>query len=276
MPGPLCSTTTVKTWFLTVGALATGAGGFLATRAAGADAQQVDPARVVAVFDCPDTGGGAIGAALGGDRVWVTGRSGGWALIRLTDGSGRPAWIPLSELDVDGTRADVAALPVIDCTPPEQWGGAPTVSTDPVATSPGTSAPSVNTTIATESSASPTTGPDTQAPTLSVNPNRSSFHGANGDPACPDLLTVAVTATDNRGSATVTGVVARWTFNGGPVQQPLAPAGSGTWTLQVFSQVPVPQGTVTITATATDPAGNVGTGSAQVLLLDPGSNGCVG
>ena len=246
---------------------------------------------MVPVFDCPDLGGAAIGAALGGDRVWVTGRSGDWAIIRLTDGTGRPAWIPLADVQIDG---DVAALPEVECTPPEAVpsatstsaaGTEPGATTSTLATTTSSSTSTISTTSTTAPGSTtvapttnppttpPTTAPDGQPPVISVSPGQSSFYDVNGDPGCVDQLLVSVSASDPSG-ATVTGVVARWTGQAGPAEVALVASG-GQWRLEVFSNPPAVSATVTLTATAVDGRGNSGTGTAQVTLLNAASNGCV-
>ena len=268
------------TWWgriaLVVGTLAAAVVGWQLTSSAGGD----DAATAVGAVDlvsCPTSDGAVtIGRLSDGDQVWLIGRTGEqWAVIRHPDDSLRPAWVPLARVD---TAASTRDLPELRCDQAEVV----VATTTSMATATTTAATSTTTTLPPSTSSSSTLPPTTVStdrtpPTVVVTPERSFLYVATPIAPCnaESSLLVAITVSDPTLPLSIRSIVATWDGPAGPQTAFLTPAGGNRFQLVVDEPGTVAgEAALTLTATANDGAGNVGTGVAVVSLRDPASFGC--
>lgn len=227
---------------------------------------------------CPIDGATRIGHLAAGDRVWLIGVTDDrWAVIRTPDDPSTPAWAPLAMIDTAATTRD---LPEVRC-----GGAMPTTATVPTtlptATVPGVTTTTLATTVtSTTSTTAPTTTlpSDTTPPTVTVTANRSYLYVVTPIAPCSaeDDLEVTITVADPSLPVSIRSIVATWDVPSGPQTANLSPVGGTRFRLEVPSNGPLAGETpLTLTATASDGVGNVGTGTLVVALRDPSVGGCV-
>jgi hypothetical protein len=214
-------------------------------------------------YGCSDDS--QLGAALGdlqrGDEVWVIGRSGiDYLVIRNPRQLTSPAWIDADNLVISSEFADV---PELTCDSASTAAAAPppidaTTTTIPSPTSTAPSATPAPT--ATPTTPAPTTPADTTGPTVTISPATTTLcsFGLNSE----TILQFGVAANDPTGPVTINSV----TWARGSGSGTAASLGGGQHRLSA------PLGgsgsIITITATATDGAGNVGSTSVQVTYAE--------
>lgn len=253
-----------------------GASWFAVKTFASADAPTAAPG-AVDLYSCPMDGAVSIGQLQAGDDVWLVGVSGGrWGVIRHPDDPTRLAWVPLAQLHL-GTPSQ--ALPEMGCDAnpttitTTSTTAAPTTTVRPTA---GTTTTTSSTTTSSTTSTSTTIGGDREPPTVTLTSDREYLY-VTPSVACPNetAMEVTVTVVDPTVPLTIRSIVAEWTAAAGPQQASLTPIGGTRFQLVISSNGPPAGETpLVITATATDGAGNVGTGVLTVTLRDPRSFGC--
>ena len=239
---------------LVLGSLAAAAGGWFGVQQLTAEEPSADVIATTAIYSCPDDGLTEIGSLQEGARVWLIGVTDDrWAVIRQPDQPDRPAWVPLAQLD---TAADAGQLPRLTCA--SAIGATTTTAPEAqVATSVG--ATSTTAVLATSTSAVSTT---------------SSTSTTIATDVTPLLVTIAV--ADPTVPLTIRSIEATWNAPSGLQRANLTPAGGNRFQLQIPANGPPTGETpLTLTATGSDGAGNVGIGQLVVALRDPGSFGCV-
>jgi hypothetical protein len=86
---------------------------------------------------------------------------------------------------------------------------------------------------------------------------------------------VSIVVADPTLPVAIRGIVATWTGPAGPMTANLTPEAGNRFLLSIATGGPAGgELAVTLTATGSDGAGNVGTGTATVSLRDPASFGC--
>jgi hypothetical protein len=244
------------------------------------------PASAVAtvdIFDCPRVGAVSVGQLHGGDQVWLVGTSESrWGIIRRPGAPAQSAWVPLSMLRTDATAGD---LPQIHCDS-EATGlvvTTTTTTTTVAATTTVASTPGLpgTTTTSTTTTSTTTVAGDTAAPTVTVTADRDHLYVASdtspGAPPCSDesALEVTITVADPSLPVAIRSIVANWVTSAGPQTSGLTPVAGNRFSLRVTENGPASgEVPLTLTATAVDGVGNVGTGTLTVSLRSPGSFGC--
>ncbi len=253
-----------------VSLLAAGLGWFLVSRFAPKKEAIAAPG-AVDLFSCPMDGAQSIGQLQPGDAVWLIGVSDGrWGVVRHPDDPTRPAWVPLAQL---GTTVRTGGLPELSCdvNPATATTAAPSTTLPPT-TLPG--APSTSST--TTSTTSTTIVTDRTPPTVTLTPNRPYLYvSPAGSCAAEAELEVTVTIVDPTLPVSLRSIVANWTAGGALQTAGLTPVAGSRFKLTVTNNGPAAGETpLTITASASDGAGNIGTGTVTVSLRAPKDFGC--
>jgi hypothetical protein len=269
---------------LVAGSLAAGGLGWFVAQQFGDDEPTATALAATDFYDCSITTDTATAKSVGqvhaGDRVWLIGTTQNqWAVIRNPDHPDRPAWLPLALVD---TNAPTAALPQLTCA--EAITTATTVVTDTgPATTLGQGVPSTvvlettTTESSTTSSTSTTLPSDVTPPLVAVASDRAWLYTLTGRAPCnaETSLEVTISIADPSLPLTIRSIVATWTSPAGPQTANLVPVAGNRFSLQVPTNGPAGGETpLTLTATASDGVGNVGTGQLVVSLRDPASFGC--
>jgi hypothetical protein len=277
---------------LVVASFAAGGAGFVAAQQFGDDTPATGTAVATADFyGCDVTDGATLPGAVSlgqvhaGDEVWLLGVTDDrWAVIRRPDHPVQPVWLPLAMVT---TAADAGDLPHLTCA------AAVDIATTTVApattTAPTTGGPSTASTVgldtttssstSTTSSTTTTVLADVIPPTVTVTTDRAHLYVVNGRPPCSDedSLEVTIVVADPTVPLTIRSIVATWSAPSGPQTANLVPVGGTRFRLEITANGPAGGETpLTLTATGSDGAGNVGTGQAVVSLRDPASFGCAG
>ena len=266
---------------LVVASLAAAAGGWFGVRQLATEEPVTTVISTTQLYGCPDDGLAPVGTVQEGDRVWLIGVTDDrWAVIRHPEQPDRPAWVPLAQL---ATSANSGQLPELTCA--SALGATTTTTADSqVATSVG--ATSTTAVVATTTSAASTTSStsttivgDVTPPVVTVTADRAHLYVLTTATPCSAETTLLVTiaVADPTVPLTIRSIEATWVAPAGPQRASLTPAGGNTFQLQVPANGPLTGETpLTLTATGSDGAGNVGSGQLVVALRNPGSFGCVG
>jgi hypothetical protein len=226
----------------------------------------------VDIFSCPMTGGRSIGQLHAGDAVWVMGVSQHrWAVIRHPLEPDRPAWVPLAMLR---TNANPDELPEMGCDADPNTATTPPPTTGPESTLPGATTTTLPATT-TSSSTTTTISSDTTPPTITITAdNNQKIVYTKSLNQCSSTLLFRIKIADPSLPLVLSGVEVSWPGSDGTVQakNPF----KNEWQV-LFEGVTInaPQVPLTITVTAKDGAGNVGTGTLQLTLANtPPAAGC--
>jgi len=236
-------------------------------------------------FECPVTNDPSAVASVGqvhaGDRVWLIGTTDDrWAVIRNPDHPDRPAWIPLALVATD---ASPGSLPQLTCTQAAvtattlatQDSGPPTTIGQNV---PSTVVLESTTTESTTTTSTTTTvASDREPPLVTITTDRPYLYVLTDRAPCnlETTLEASIAVADRTLPLTIRSIVATWDSPAGPQTANLAPVGANRFSLQIPANGPDSGETpLTLTATASDGAGNVGVGQFIVSLRNPGSFGC--
>ncbi len=264
--------------------VAAGAGWFGA-RQFGGDATPGTALAAVDLYHCPADGSRSVGQVHAGDEVWLIGVTDDrWAVIRNPDNPDRPAWLPLALV---ATAASAGDLPQLTCGQAVATATTTltvTTTTTPTSASASTSSPvvlatSTSTSSTSTSTTSTTIATDTVPPTVTVTTDRAYLYVRSESAPCSseDSLEVAIVVADPTVPLSIRSIVATWNAPGGPQTANLVPVGGNRFSLEVAANGPAAGETpLTLTATGSDGAGNVGTGQTVVSLRNPGSFGCAG
>ncbi|MDO8364700.1 MAG: hypothetical protein Q7V88_17550 [Actinomycetota bacterium] len=269
---------------LLVGSLVAAGLGWFGGRQLAGDGSASTVLATADLYDCPTPGALSVGQLHSGDEVWLIGVSDArWAVIRHPDDPNRMAWMPLALVS---TAASVGDLPELDCTPSAAGpatGTVPTGSTAPTTTLGGSTTSSStstsSTSTSTTSSTTSTIPADTTPPTVTLTSDRPYLYVVSTAAPCSeeDAMEVAIVVADPSLPLTIRSIIANWTGPGGPASANLIPVGGNRFRLEVAADGPVSGETpLTLTATAADGVGNVGSGSLVVSLRAPTSFGCAG
>jgi hypothetical protein len=177
------------------------------------------------------------------------------------------------------TEADQGDLPEMGCDLNPATGTTAITTTLPpttIAGAPTTASTSTSTTSTTSTTTTSTLPLDTTPPTVTVTGNRAYLYVA---PAakCPTEaeMEVAIAVADPTVPLTIRSIVANWNSPAGPQSANLSPIAGNRFRLVISANGPTTgELPVTLTATAADGAGNVGTGILTVSLRNPTSFGC--
>ncbi len=270
---------------LVAASFAAGGLGWFAAQQLSTDETTATALAAIDFFDCAITSDPTIALAIGqvhaGDTVWLIGTTDDrWAVIRNPDQPDRPAWLPLALVATD---ASLGSLPQLSCA--QAAVTATTIATgDSVpATTIGQGLPSTvvlatSTTESSTTSSTTTTAPtDKTPPLVSVIVNRDYLYVLTDRSPCSAETTLEVTIAiaDPSLPLTIRSIIATWDSPAGPQTANLVPVAGNRFSLQVPTNGPAGGETpLTLTATAADGVGNVGTGQAVVSLRDPSSFGC--
>ena len=270
---------------LVVGSLAAGGVGWFGARQLGDKEATATVLAATAFFECSVTRDPAsvtsVGQVHAGDLVWLIGTTDDrWAVIRNPDHPDRPAWLPLALVD---TNTSPGSLPELTCTQAAVTATTlATVNSD----SPSTVVQSVPSTvvlastttgISTSTAPSTTLPSDRQPPLVTITTERTYLYVRTDIAPCSleTSLEATIVVADSTLPLSIRSIVAIWDSPVGPQTANLAPVAGNRFSLQVPSNGPAGGETpLTITATASDGAGNIGTGQVIVSLRDPSSFGC--
>ena len=236
-------------------------------------------------FECPVTNDPSavvsVGQVRAGDRVWLIGTTDDrWAVIRNPDHPDRPAWLPLALIATD---ASPGSLPQLTCTQAAvtattlatQDSGPPTTIGQNV---PSTVVLESTTTESTTTTSTTTTvASDREPPLVTITTDRPYLYVLTDRAPCnlETTLEASIAIADRTLPLTIRSIVATWDSPAGPQTANLAPVGGNRFSLQIPGNGPDSGETpLTLTATASDGAGNVGVGQLIVSLRNPGSFGC--
>ena len=236
-------------------------------------------------FACPVTNDPSavvsVGQVHAGDRVWLIGTTDDrWAVIRNPDHPDRPAWLPLALIATD---ASPGSLPQLTCTQAAvtattlatQDSGPPTTIGQNV---PSTVVLESTTTESTTTTSTTTTvATDREPPLVTITTDRPYLYVLTDRAPCnlETTLEASIAIADRTLPLTIRSIVATWDSPAGPQTANLAPVGGNRFSLQIPGNGPDSGETpLTLTATASDGAGNVGVGQLIVSLRNPGSFGC--
>ena len=270
---------------LVVGSLAAGLVGWFGAQQLTNEEATATALAATDFFECPVTDDSSsvvsVGQVHAGDNVWLIGTTDDrWAVIRNPDDPDRPAWMPLALL---ATTASPGSLPQLTCTQAAvtastlatQDSGPPTTLGQVVAS---TVVLESTTTESTTTTSPPVTVPsDRVPPVVTIMTNRPYLYVLANTAPCSleTTLEAAVAVADPTLPLTIRSIGATWDSPAGPQTASLAPVGGNRFSLQVPVNGPASGETpLTITATATDGAGNVGVGQVVVSLRNPSSFGC--
>ncbi len=238
----------------------------------------------ISIYSCPESGGAAIGVVAAGDQLQLVGITDDrWAVIQRPGHPDQLAWLPLAFVD---TEADEGDLPQLTCGAEATAIASVTTTADTTTTT----QPAATTTIAATTTTSTTTtstttsiattstvSSDATAPTVTLTANRAFFYVPPVNATCTgqDQLDVTVVVADPTLPISIRSIQAAWTGPSGAETTNLTPIGGNRFRLQITSNGPSSgELPVTITATGSDGAGNVGTGQLIVPLRQPASFGC--
>ncbi len=270
---------------LVVGSLAAGGVGWFGAQQFGDEAATATMLAATDFFECPVTADPtavvSVGQVHAGDSVWLIGTTDDrWAVIRNPDHSDQPVWLPLALIQTDRSPA---SLPQLTCTQ-----AAVTATT----LAAGDSGPSttlgqvVSSTVvlegtttesSTSTSTSTTVPSDREPPLVTVTTDRPYLYVLTNRAPCSleTTLEAAIVVADPTLPLTIRSIVATWDSSAGPQTASLVPVAGNRFSLQVAANGPAGGETpLTLTATASDGAGNVGVGQVIVSLRDPRSFGC--
>lgn len=272
---------------LVAASLAAGGLGWFAVQQLSTDQTTATALAATDFFDCSVTTNAADALAIGqvhaGDTVWLIGTTDDrWAVIRNPDQPDRPAWLPLALV---ATNTSPGSLPHLSCAQ------AATTATTTIATAGSgpatTAAQGVPSTVVLEtsttesstttSSTTTTTPADIAAPLVTVTTDRAYLYVLTDRAPCSaeTTLEVAIAIADPSLPVTLRSIVATWDSPTGPQTANLVPVAGNRFSLQVPTNGPAGGETpLTLTATASDGVGNLGTGQTVVSLRDPRSFGC--
>jgi hypothetical protein len=227
----------------------------------------------VDIFSCPMKGAVSIGQLHAGDAVWVMGVSDHrWAVIRHPLEPDRPAWVPLAMIR---TNANPDELPEMGCDPDPNTATTPPPTTGAPSTLPGATTTTLPATT-TSSSTTTTISSDTTPPTITVTAdNNQKIVYTKSVNQCSSTLLFRIKIADPSLPLVLNGIEVSWPGSDGTVQA--KPLLKNEWQV-LFEGVPIsaPQVPLTIKVTATDGAGNVGTGTLQLTLATtPPPSGCI-
>jgi len=269
---------------LVLGSLAVSGGGLLAGRYGAEQFNDNDDSSGIAtgaasIYGCPEAGAAAIGVVGAGDELQLLAVTDDrWVVIRHPDHPDQLAWLPLALVDTD---ADAGDLPDLTCgaaasvTPTTV--GVDTTTTPSVSTTTSSTTTTSSPTTTTSISTSTTVSGDVTPPTVTLTANRAHFYVPPVNATCvgEDELEVTVVVADTTLPLTIQSIQAAWTGPSGAATAALTPIGGNRFRLQITTNGPnsgeLP---VTITATGSDGAGNVGSGQLVVPLRKPSSFGC--
>ena len=225
----------------------------------------------VDIYSCPMKGARSVGQLHPGDAVWVMGVSEHrWAVIRHPLTPDQPAWVPLAMIR---TNANTDELPEMGCDAnPSTATTPPPTSTE--STLPG---PATTTTVpasTTSSSTTTTISGDTTPPVITLTAdNDQKIVYTKTVNQCSDTLIFSVRISDPTLPLTLNGIDVTWPGSDGTVKA--TPLLKNKWQIVFTGQsLSAPQEPLTITATATDGAGNQGIGTLQITLAAPPATGC--
>lgn len=242
------------------------------------DDQSGIPKGEVSIYDCPVAGSDAIGVVNAGDELQLLAVTDDrWAVIQHPANPDRLAWLPLAMVD---TAADAGDLPQLTCdasaTTTETTVGV-TTTTAPLVTDTSSTTTS-STTTSTSIATTTTVSSDVTPPTVTLTANRAYFYVPPVGAAClgEDQLDVTVAIVDPTFPLSVRSIQATWMSPSGVAQTAgLTPIGGNRFRLQILTNGPNSgELLVTITATGSDGAGNVGSGQLIVPLRKASSFGC--
>jgi hypothetical protein len=263
---------------LVVGSLVAGAVGWYAATNLGGDDETGAAAGMVDLFSCPLPGAQSIGQLHANDQVWLMGVSADhrWLVVRHPDDPSQPAWAPSALIQ---TSADAGDLPEMSCDLNPVTGTTVPPTTVPPTTiegAPTTAATTTSSTTSTSTTTTTTIPLDTTPPTVTLTTNRAFLYVA---PAakCPleAELEVTIAIADPSVPLTLRSIVATWASTAGPQEAALTPIAGNRFRLIIDVNGPVAgELPVTLTATAADGVGNIGTGTTVVSLRNPASFGC--
>ncbi len=268
---------------LVVGSIAAAGAGWFAAGKVRDDQQSGTALGEVSIYDCPEPGGAAIGVVNAGDELQLVGVTDErWAVIQRPDHPDQLAWLPLAFIDTD---ADAGDLPELTCgdaaTPPASTIAVATTTTLPAATTTSSTTTTSTTTTTTSTTStiatSSTLSSDVTPPTVTLTANRAFFYVPPVNATCTgqDQLDITVVVADPTPPRSIVSIEAAWTGPSGAQTANLTPIGGNRFRLQITNNGPTTgELPVTITATGTDGAGNVGTGQLIVPLRQPASFGC--
>jgi len=225
----------------------------------------------VDIFSCPMKGAVSIGQLHAGDAVWVMGVSEHrWAVIRHPLEPDRPAWVPLAMIR---TNANPDELPEMGCDADPNTATTPPPTTGPASTLPGATTTTLPATT-TSSSTTTTISSDTTPPTITLTADAGQkIVYTKTVNQCSDTLIFSVSIADPTLPLTLNGIGVSWPGSDGTLQA--TPLLKNKWQVVFSGQtLSAPQVPLTITATATDGAGNSGTGTLQLTLATPPATGC--
>jgi hypothetical protein len=201
----------------------------------------------VDIYSCPMKGARSIGQLHPGDAVWVMGVSEHrWAVIRHPLTPDQPAWVPLAMIR---TNANPDELPEMGCD------ANPSTATTPPPTATASTLPGAPPVI-----------------TLTADNDQKIVYTKTVN-QCSDTLIFSVRISDPTLPLTLNGIDVTWPGSDGTVKA--TPLLKNKWQIVFNGQsLGTPQEPLTITATATDGAGNQGTGTLQLTLATPPATGC--
>ena len=271
---------------LVVGSLAAGGLGWFGAQQLGNDQDTTATALAATDFyECPVTADPtsvvSVGQVHAGDIVWLIGTTDDrWAVIRNPDHPERPAWLPMA---VIRTTASPGSLPRLTCTEaavtattlaPADDGPSTTIGQ---VVAPTVVLESTTTESSTSTSTSITLPSDREPPLVTVTTDRPYLYVLTDRAPCnlETTLEVTIVVADPTLPVSIRSIVATWDSPTGPQTANLVPVAGNRFSLQVPANGPAGGETpLTLTATASDGAGNVGVGQVVVSLRDPGSFGC--
>ena len=270
---------------LVVGSLAAGGLGWFGARQLGNEDATATALAATDFFECPVTADPAAVVSVGqlhaGDIVWLIGTTDDrWAVIRNPDHPDRAAWLPLALIR---TNTSPGSLPQLTCT--QAAVTATTLATGdsgpPTSIGQGVASTVVLESTTTESSTSTSTSTtvpsDREPPLVIVTTDRPNLYVLTDRAPCSleTTLEATIVVADPTLPLAIRSIVATWDSPAGPQTANLVPVGGNRFSLQVPANGPPGGETpLTLTATASDGAGNVGIGHVIASLRDPRSFGC--
>lgn len=270
---------------LVVGSLAAGGVGWFAAQKFGNEEATATALAATDFFECPVTDDPTAVVSVGqvheGDTVWLIGTTDDrWAVIRNPDHPEQPAWMPLALIH---TSTSPGSLPQLTCsqaevtatTLPDGDSGPSTTLGQGVAST--VVLESTTTESSTTSSTSSTLPSDLEPPLVTVTTDRPYLYVLTERAPCSleTVMEATIVVADPTLPVTIRSIVATWDSPAGPQTANLVPVAGNRFSLQIAENGP-PSGEtpLTLTATASDGAGNVGVGLVVVSLRNPSSFGC--
>jgi len=270
---------------LVVGSLAAGGLGWFGAQQFGNEDAIATALAATDLFECPVTADPtavvSVGQVHAGDTVWLIGTTDDrWAVIRNPDHPEQPAWLPLALIQ---TNTSPGSLPQLTCTQAAVTATTLATGDSGPTTTLGQSVASTvvldstTTESSTSTSTSTTIASDREPPLVTVTTDRAFFYVLTDRAPCSleTTLEATIVVADPTLPLTIRSIVATWDAPSGPQTANLVPVAGNRFSLQVPANGPAGGETpLTLTATATDGAGNTGGGQVIVSLRDPGSFGC--